>query len=314
MASDDERSRSSRGSVSRKDNKKDKKEKKSRNTDPSDLEAMFAKFSKNVNENTNKQFASVKETMEKITTKVETIEKEVGEVKQEVNELKTWRTDMEKDMKKLQEDVAAGPAIRQRAGDEPMEEASSSSRFAPYPPPWLRKTVIIGMFDEDTPRDDIINAMKAMVNAPTTVKDYIVPGGKYSNKGKVEFTTPKTMWAWVTANAGKKLVHEGKELWFAVDKPLEERIWGKRVGKVVTEMRGFYERRGDVPAGDRVALKKFVDPDNRRGSIFLWNPDTSKMQKAVNKKEDHFLEKVWQPALEGLDLEAIVGQANLITE
>ena len=79
-------------------------------------------------------------------------------------------------------------------------------------------------------------------------------------------------------------------------------------------MRGFYERRGDVPAGDKVALKKFVDPDNRRRYIFLWNPDTNKMQKAVTKKEDHYLEKVWQPALEGLDLEGIVGQANLITE
>ena len=274
------------------------------------MEAMFARFSNNVNENTNQQFASIKATMDHINTKVGGIEKDLGEVKQDVGELKTWKSEVEKDFKKLKEEVEAGPAPMPV---ESGEAASSSHLFAPYPPPYLRKTIIIGLFEECTPQDDIISALKTLVGSPTSVKDYIVPGGKCSDKGKVEFNTPKAMWVWVKANAGKKLDYNGRELWFSVDKPFEERLLGKKIGKVMTEMRGFHERRNDIALGDRVALKKFVEADNNRGFIYLFDPVTKKMKKGVTVDEEKNLVYVWHPDYEGLELDVYVGQANSLT-
>ena len=77
-------------------------------------------------------------------------------------------------------------------------------------PPKLRENVIVGFFDEDTAREEIIVAVKYFVSVHSTVKDWIVPG-KYSNLGKVEFVTSKAMWPWVKAHGGQKLSALGRD-------------------------------------------------------------------------------------------------------
>ena len=99
------------------------------------------------------------------------------------------------------------------------------------------------MFEDDTPREGIIEALKSFVTVHSTVKDWIVPS-KYSNKGKIKFVTPKAMQAWVMAHAGKKIEALGKnDIWWSVDKPFQERQLGKKIGFVLRKVKEFFEEK-----------------------------------------------------------------------
>ncbi len=169
--------------------------------------------------------------MDEWVGKISVIEKDVGEIKE-------WKGQIEGKIKELQNGGGKRGGARGSGPDFGNEEGNKVESL--YPPPRLRKTIIFGKFEEDTPREEIQNYLKTYVQIHSTVKEWIVPG-RYANKGKVEFVTPKAMWAWVTANAGKKFDAHGDTgtIWWSVDTPYEERALGKKVGFVLKKVNKY---------------------------------------------------------------------------
>eukprot|EP00973_Karenia_brevis_P069343 9641901-Karenia_brevis.AAC.1 len=68
------------------------------------------------------------------------------------------------------------------------------------------------------------------------------------------------MWAWIKSKAGSKLRAQDRDMWFSVDKPFAERQIGKKVGKILKEVRAYFQSNHMVEDDPKV-LKKWADGD-----------------------------------------------------
>ncbi len=269
-SSDQPRSRSSERGNSKKSKKekKDKKDSRSSRSSNDNADLIAA-----INGHTSKEVSRVERKVDILAGKVETVENDVGE-------LKDWKTEVDKKLENLGKGKApdGGPLVEGNA------DFGNGGGGRVYPPPNLRKTVIFGMFDADTPREEIVDFMKEYVTCHATVKDWIVPA-KYCDKGKVEFTTPKAMWAWIMSKVGQKFAAQGRnDIWFSVDKPFDERQLGKKIGTIMKAAKNYVKDKHKIE--DPKVMKKWVDGDSNKGFVYLRNLETGRMVKAAKKIED----------------------------
>ena len=116
------------------------------------------------------------------------------------------------------------------------------------------------------------------------------------------------MWAWIKTHPGQKFAAQGRDdIFFSVDKPLEERIYGKKVGHCMRESKVYFT--GKLGEVSKEVMKKHVDISNE--FLMLQDPVTQKMRKAAKKNDDNNMEIMDDaPAWEGLNLAKIIGDAN----
>jgi len=90
------------------------------------------------------------------------------------------------------------------------------------------RTLIVGGFDRDTHRDDIIAAVRALLGNSRHVEDVTTPG-RFASIGRALWVNPSEMWKFIKDHAGTKLTAPGieGEYWFTTDKTESERLVAK---------------------------------------------------------------------------------------
>jgi hypothetical protein len=158
----------------------------------------------------------------------------------------------------LEEKVASlesGP----RSAPPPTDDSGASS--SQFPPKGQRRTVVFCFWPKDTPRDDIVKDLETFVPDHELVEnDGFFAPARFCNKGKIRFKTVSRMWVWIKQHKGQKFM--GGEVWWAIDKPLEERNEAKKVGLAIQVLKDYVVAREGAQSEDALKARVPADWDN----------------------------------------------------
>ena len=154
-----------------------------------------------------------------------------------------------------------------------------------------RCTIIIGGFDYDSDREDVekvldLIARSGVVDVEQIEKTWAM--GRYTSKGKITFTSPMGMWAFLKAMKGNKFTKEGKivgakdldvswTLWHGVEKTAEEQLCSRMVSKISRVTRGAFVEK---MLGTETQAKAVFEPDYDAG-LLRYKPPVSPGDKAA---------------------------------
>ena len=123
----------------------------------------------------------------------------------------------------------------------------------------------------DSPRDELIAALRVLMDdRKEDVMEIMIPG-KFAGIGKVEFKSSEAMWTFPKANRGIKMQHASKELWHTIDRTMEERALVRKVMYVVKEFRLAARTQLGMEETDP-ALRTVVDGDSSRSIVCVRMP------------------------------------------
>ena len=142
----------------------------------------------------------------------------------------------------------------------------------PYSKEWVpvgkRKTIVIGGFEVDTPRDKVELGLNTMM-AGTEGIDEMYAGGKYTSVGKVRFHSSDLMWNFLKAWKGRKLQYQGKRMWHQIERNEDERDLSKKCSTAASLIRQELETAG---MSEEDARARF-DGDWSRGYLMFKRDD-----------------------------------------
>ena len=116
------------------------------------------------------------------------------------------------------------------------------------------------------------------------------------------------MWKWILAHKGQKFKNES--IWWAIDKPMEERLEAKKVGRAIQAVKNYLvQKEGQLSEDD---LKKRILADWDNYFVLLRMTAESKAQSIMEKPRG---QNLWtraegSPNLEGFDWEAPLASIN----
>jgi hypothetical protein len=202
--------------------------------------------------------------------------------------------------------LEAGPPLP--PSNDSSGNGSSSYEF---PPKGQRRTVVFGMWNKDTPREDIVKDLKTFVpEADHQLVDkngWITPA-KFSNKGKIRFETVPNMWSWIDQHKGQ--MFKDGYIWWSVDKPLDERNAAKKVGIAIGTLKDYViSREGAQNEND---LKARVPADYDNNFVMLRSSVDSRAVRILEKPRGEALwaRAVDAPELAGFDWAASLAKIN----
>ena len=248
-----------------------------------------------------------------IALKVESIEAQLADHTKRIMELEKFMADW-----KSGSIVSPGS----RAGSECVVdgasiygESSGGGRGGSLPPFFRRTELVVGGFQRDSLRDDIISFMKKLTkfgteNATPAIEDYFTPGPK-SSVGKIRFTTPGAMWAFIRSNKGVDVLHNSQRIWWTVERSPKERELSKRLSKALALTTEKLLEKSHVSEEKK---KIWVGADWGRGEVWI-RPDGGRPVTLIKAEDDlsTFLvptELVTRYA--DINFEALTNEANAV--
>ena len=244
----------------------------------------------------------VQGSMVALSSRVGNIEGSVADVKTTMTEQGDRITSLEKEMAALRTHGAAPSP----SPDSPTQPTTTITTF---PPKGQRRTVVFCFWPADTPREDIVADLKTFVSDHDLVDpDGFFAPARFCNKGKIRFRTVAKMWHWIKSNKGSKF--KGDQIWWAIDKPMAERLASKKVTAAVRLVKEYLVSKEGVLGEEVLRSRVPADYDN---SIVLCKPTPE--ARAVRVLELPRGESLWvrvqdSPELIGFDWVAALAAIN----
>ena len=255
--------------------------------------SLIAALNTSLNASLGSQITAVGSKVDVVQSSLQALNTRVGDVEASVKDVKSTVENQGDRISSLEQEMAA---LKTHGAAPSPSFADPNPTEHVFPPKGQRRTVVFCFWPSDTPREDIVVDLKQFVSDHDLVDpDGFFAPARFCNKGKVRFRSVAKMWQWIKANKGSKF--KDGQIWWAIDKPMAERLASKKVTAAVRLVKEYLVSKEGVLAEDVLRSRVPADYDN---SFVLCKPSPD--ARAVRVLELPRGETMWVRSKDSPDL------------
>ena len=191
--------------------------------------------------------------LESVSAKVDRTLESLKRVEDELSDHKRRIMDLEAFMVEAKNGKFSnmGSSVGGGSSDAGERGAGGGGRSGGLPTFFRRVEVVLGGFERDTPRDEIVEWVRKFLKlgedgATPGVVDVFTAGPKAS-VCKIRFDNPGSVWNWIRLKKGKDELYKEKRMWWTVERTMQERNINKRMSTAATRLSDELAAKGIVP-------------------------------------------------------------------